>query len=160
MNKYLQELMKSSETPIVFDYDGTLFEARWFVKQISIMENTDEALLKAMEDEECLYSEPIAYMRNFVSHRTNTNNLFALSHIHNVIEFEFKCEQLHTYYPKLSKLYWAKSAEDKIKHLEEIYEKYGEFIYIDDNLENLLDFERHFNNPEKCHFFHTSSIFV
>lgn len=158
MNKYLQELMKDPNTPIVFDYDGTLFEARWFVKQISIMDGSDEALLEAMKEEECLYSEPIPYMRNFVSHKTNTKNLFVMSKIHNDIEFENKTDEIHQYYPKISKLYWAKSLEDKIRQLESILDTYGEFIYIDDNLEDLLVMERHFKNPEKCHFFHMSSI--
>ena len=160
MNKYLKELVKDPNIPVVLDYDGTLFEARWFVRHISIFDNSPEALKKAQEEDDCLYTEPIPYMRNFVSKIIRTKNVFCCSRIHTDIEFEYKTNAIHQYYPKISKLYWAKSLEDKIKQLQSILDTYGVFIYIDDNLEDLLVMERHFKHPEKCHFFHMSSIMV
>lgn len=158
MNKYLQMLLKDTDMPVVFDYDGVLFEARWYVKRINMPDETEEKLLEAMSKGDNLYTEPIPYMRNFVSFKMHNKRIFVLSHIHNEIEYNFKLDQIHTYYPKISKVMWATSVDDKINHLQEVYDTFGRFIYIDDNHEALIKMENHFD--ENCKFFHSSSLFV
>lgn len=158
MNKYLQLLLKDPDMPVIFDYDGVLFEARWYVKRINMPDATDEKLLDAMRKGDNLYTEPIPYMRNFVSYKIHTNHIFVLSSTHNEIECDFRLSQIHTYFHKISKVMWAISIDDRIKHLQEVYDTFGKFIYIDDNYEDLIKMENHFD--ENCKFFHSSSIIV
>ena len=90
----------------------------------------------------------------------NDNELFVLSHIHNNIEFNVKCEQIAKFYSKIPKehIFWATSPDDKIKYMEKIEKEFGGFIYIDDTHPNLIKFENYFS--ENCKFFHVSSLYV
>ena len=160
MNNYLKTLINSNPNiPIGFNCDGTLFEARWMVKRITIEDDSEEALLDVMSKTDFLYTEPIPFMKKFVSYQIHSNNVFVISEIHNNVEFEHKTRELHQHYRRISRLFWAKSMEDKIKHLDAILKDDGEFIYIDGDLKEIIALERHFNNPN-CYFFHSSSLIV
>ena len=37
MNKYLEKCLKEN-MPVIFDYDGVLFEARWYEERINMRE--------------------------------------------------------------------------------------------------------------------------
>ena len=82
MNQYLTECI-GKDMPIIFDYDGVLFEARWYRTRINMPNETDVKLLKAMEKGENLYTEPIPFMIRFVE--SLKNQLYVLSHIHNAL---------------------------------------------------------------------------
>lgn len=157
MNKYLQECIDDN-MPVVFDYDGVLFEARWYPERINMPNETQEKLYEAHKKGENLYTEPIGYMRNIVE--SIAGEMFVLSHIHDEIEYKVKCEQISKYFPKIPKenILWAKSVNDKIKYLEQIKDQYGRLVYIDDNHSALIQFENYFSND--CKFFHVSSLYV
>ena len=44
MNHYLKHLIKDKRIPIVFDYDGVLFEGRWYEERINMPNETEEKL--------------------------------------------------------------------------------------------------------------------
>ena len=158
MNQYLIECVDKG-LPVIFDYDGVLFEARWYRTRINMPNEDDDKLLEAMKRGENLYTEPIPIMVDFVK-KTKNNQLYILSHIHNEIEFQVKCKQTAKHYSKIptEHILWATSPEDKIRYMEEIKKQHGGFIYIDDTHPNLIKFENHFDNS--CKFFHVSSIYV
>ena len=158
MNKLLKEYIREAKLPVVFDYDGVLFEARWYKDRINMPNETEDKLLAAMKNGECLYTKPISFMFDIV--KEIKADKYVLSHIHNGLEYNAKCAQIAKYYPSIKKehILWAKSVEDKIGYLEEIKNKYGGFIYIDDTHPALILFENHFN--ETCKFFHVSSLYV
>ena len=160
MNLYLKQLLQDKTIPVIFDYDGTLFEARWFERRINMPNETEEKLRAAHKRGECLITKPITMVIDMVQ-RINSP-IFVLSHIHSSEEYDFKCSQLKKYYTNinLSNLFYATSIEDKINYLERILNSYQSFIYIDDNHQALIKFENHFNDDEHCHFFHASSLFV
>lgn len=157
MNKYFEKLI-SSEIPVIFDYDGVLFEARWYEERMNIPNETEEKLLEAVKRGECLDTTPILYMQNIVN--AVKGDCFILSHIHNDIEHEFKKKQIAKYFPKIAQenILRADSPNHKMSFLREIEEKYGGFIYIDDNHDVLKKFENIFDT--NCKFFHSSSMFV
>ncbi len=160
MNSYLKELVSNENTPIVFDYDGVLFEARWYEKRINMPNETDEKLLESMKKGENLKTAPIPMMVDWV--KTLKNPLFVLSHMHNEIEYEFKQEQIRKYYPNIPRnhVLMATSVEDKISRLKQIKNAswYDQIIYIDDNHQALIRFENYFDDTYK--FFHVSSLYV
>ncbi len=159
MNKYLEKLAKNTKNPIVFDYDGVLFEARWYKERINMPGETDELLLAAMERGENLETKPMPFMVEWV--KTLENPLFVLSHMHNDLEYNFKKSQIQKYYPSipLDRVLMAKSPEDKIRYLEKIGKDIGgNVIYIDDTHPALIKFENYFDDTYK--FFHVSSLYV
>lgn len=159
MNKYLEKLLIKNELPVVFDYDGVLFEARWYKETINMRDETFESLLMANMVGENLDTKPISFMKKLVKeHKGNT--YYVLSHMHNYIEYDFKRNQIGKYYPNIpvSHVLMATSVDNKTEHLEIIKKMYGGFIYIDDNHPNLMRFEDHFD--DSCKFFHVSSLYV
>ena len=48
MNNYLKKCI-NKKIPIIFDYDGVLFEARWYETRINMQNKTEEKLLAAMQ---------------------------------------------------------------------------------------------------------------
>lgn len=158
MNKYLEGLIKENTRPIIFDYDGVLFEARWYKDRINMRNETEEKLLESMKCGENLYTAPIPFMIDFV--KKLNSNIFVLSHMHNDIEYKAKCEQISKYYPNIVQdhILKAPSSDDKIQILEWILKEYGPFIYIDDMHPALIKFENYF--CDKCKFFHVSSLYV
>lgn len=157
MNTYFKTCIKNN-MPVIFDFDGVLFEARWYEERINMRDETDELLLEAQKRGENLYTVPIPMMQSMVGNLKN--EIFVLSHIHNEIEYNAKCEQIAKYFPSISKerILWAKSPEDKIRYMEDIKQMYGLFIYIDDTHPALIMFENHFD--DSCKFFHVSSLYV
>lgn len=158
MNKYLKNLLEDVNIPVVFDYDGVLFEARWYEERINMRNETDELLLEAMKRGENLKTAPIGFMLDWV--KTLKNDLFVLSFMHNDIEYSNKKRQVAEFYPSIPEgnVIMATSPENKIIHLEKIREQYGSFIYIDDNHPALMRYENHFG--DECKFFHVSSLYV
>ena len=158
MNNYLKTLLKDPKIPIVFDYDGVLFEARWYETRINMRGETDEILYEAMKRGENLKTAPIPFMVDWVA--TVPNDKFVLSHMHNEIEYDNKKRQIAEFYPSihLENVIMATSSPDKIPHLHRILDRYGSFIYIDDNHPALIRFENHFDDRAK--FFHVSSLYV
>ena len=158
MNRYLQELLDSGSLPVIFDYDGVLFEARWYRTRINMPDETEEKLFSAMERGENLYTSPIPFMIKLVP--AIRSDIFVLSHIHNRIEYEYKCRQIAEYYPVIPQehILWAHSPESKTGYMQKILETYGGFIYIDDTHPNLVMFENTFD--DRCRFFHVSSLYV
>ena len=158
MNKYLKNLLEDGNIPVVFDYDGVLFEARWYEERINMRDETDELLLEAMKRGENLKTAPIGFMLDWV--KNLKNDLFVLSFMHNDIEYSNKKRQVAEFYPSIpeSNVIMATSPENKIIHLEKIREQYGSFIYIDDNHPALMRYENHFG--DECKFFHVSSLYV
>ena len=158
MNSYLKNIIEDTGIPIVFDYDGVLFEARWYLNRINMRNETEELLLSAMQKGENLRTEPIGFMMNWV--KTLKNDLYVLSYMHNEIEYSFKKEQIQKFYSAIpvENVIMASSPENKIIHLEKIRDEYGSFIYIDDNHPALIKYENHFD--DKCKFFHVSSLYV
>lgn len=158
MNSYLKKTIEDTSIPIVFDYDGVLFEARWYVERINMRDETEELLLRAMQNGENLKTNPIGFMTEWV--KTLKNDLYVLSYMHNEIEYAFKKEQIQKFYPTIhtENVIMAYSPENKIIHLEKIYTQYGAFIYIDDNHPALINYENYFD--DKCKFFHVSSLYV
>jgi hypothetical protein len=159
MNLYLKELLKNPNIPLVCDYDGTLFEGRWFTRQISLFDMTESKLIEAMENEECLYSEPVNYMQNFLQQYGWGRPTYSLGYIHCDIDFGYKTGQIREYYPTIGRIIWAKTIDDKIMQLQAMLKQYGEFIYIDDSLDDLMYMEGIFKNSN-CHFFHISSVIM
>ena len=158
MNHYLKHLIKDKRIPIVFDYDGVLFEGRWYEERINMPNETEEKLYEAMKRGKNLNTRPIPFMVEWVD-SLDRYNLHVLSYMHNEIEYDFKLKQIAKFYPTVKKVIAASSVEDKINHLQLILEEYGGFIYIDDNLDALNLFENHFD-AEHCKFFHVSSLYV
>ncbi len=158
MNRYLLEIIKDPEIPVVLDYDGVLFEARWYEERINMRDETPESLLAAMQRGENLETQPIGFMVDWV--KTLRNDLYILSYMHNDIEYNYKLKQTARYYPCIppEHVLMATSIENKIDHLERIRERYGSFIYIDDTHKALMMYENHFG--DECKFFHVSSLYV
>lgn len=158
MNQYLQELLNSGSLPVVFDYDGVLFEARWYRTRINMPKETEEKLFAAMQRGENLYTSPIPFLMELVP--AIRSDIFILSHIHNRIEYEYKCGQIARYYPVIPRenILWAHSPESKTEYMQKIRGTYGGFIYIDDTHPNLVRFENAFD--DRCKFFHVSSLYV
>ncbi|MBO7424108.1 MAG: hypothetical protein J6U23_00375 [Clostridiales bacterium] len=158
MNRYLMKQIENPDIPIVFDFDGVLFEARWYEDRINMRGETPESLLKAMQRGENLRTEPISFMTDFVP--TLKNDKFVLSRMHNDIEYSYKKEQISRYYPciPLENVIMATSIDNKEVYLEQIRQKYGAFIYIDDTHQALMKFENDFD--DNCKFFHVSSLYV
>ena len=158
MNLYLKELLKNPNIPLVCDYDGTLFEGRWFTRQISLFDMTESKLKEAIENEECLYYEPVNFMQNFLQQYGWGRQTYVLGYIHCDIDLKYKTGQVREYYPTIGRIIWAKTIDDKIMQLQAMLKQYGEFIYIDDSLDDLMYMEGIFKNPNSCHFFHISSV--
>lgn len=158
MNSYFKELISDTKTPVVFDYDGVLFEARWYKERINMRGETPESLLAAMQRGENLRTDPIGFMTDWVA--SLRNDLYILSYMHNDIEYTFKKQQVAKFYPciPVEHVLMATSIDNKIVHLEKIREKYGRFIYIDDTHKALMMYENHFG--DECKFFHVSSLYV
>ena len=158
MNSYLKEQISNNSTPIVFDYDGVLFEARWYKERINMRDETDELLLEAMKRGENLDTAPMPFMLEFV--KTLKNDLYVLSSMHNEIEYDYKKKQIGKYYPNIpvANVIMASSIDNKIVHLEKILKEYGSFIYIDDTHAALMKYESYFT--DECKFFHVSSLYV
>ena len=157
MNKLLNKLFKEN-IPIVFDYDGVLFEARWYEDRINMRNETEEKLIQAMKNGKNLETQPILHLTEML--KNIKGELFVLSYMHNDIEYNFKKKQIDKYFPMIRQenILKADSIEDKIKYLEDIREKYGKFVYIDDNHAALIMYENHFD--DECKFFHVSSLYV
>ena len=83
MNRYLQELLDSGSLPVIFDYDGVLFEARWYRTRINMPDETEEKLFSAMERGENLYTSPIPFMMELVP--AIRSDIFVLSQSPNII---------------------------------------------------------------------------
>lgn len=158
MNSYLVELIKNKKTPVIFDYDGVLFEARWYEERINMRDETDELLYEAMKRGENLVTAPIGFMTEWVN--ILENDLYVLSFMHNDIEYANKKKEIAQFYPVIPEehVLMATSPENKIVHLTKILEQYGSFIYIDDNHPALMKYENHFG--DECKFFHVSSLYV
>ena len=158
MNNYLNKLIEDNSRPVVFDYDGVLFEARWYEERINMRDETEELLLEAMKRGENLRTAPIGFMVDWV--KTLKNDLYVLSYMHNEIEYSNKKKEISEFYPIIPEehVLMATSPENKIVHLEDIREKYGSFIYIDDNHPALMKYENHFG--DECKFFHVSSLYI
>ena len=158
MNAYLKKLLENKDIPVVFDYDGVLFEARWYEERINMRDETDELLLEAMKRGENLRTAPIGFMLGWVPELKN--DLYVLSFMHNDIEYANKKRQIEEFYPSIPvrNVIMATSPENKIAHLEQIRDRYGSFIYIDDNHPALMIYENHFR--DECKFFHVSSLYV
>ena len=159
MNTYLFKLLQDPSIPVGFDYDGVLFEARWYEHRISMPDFTVERMIEGYKRGEGLETKPIPYMMNFVSSLPNPK--FIVTHTQSEVEDEFKKQQVARYYPSIPRemVITACSAEDKIVHLQKIYEEYGCFIFVDDYLNALFRYEANFDD-QYCHFFHSSSLFV
>ena len=85
---------------------------------------------------------------------------YVLGYIHCDIDFEYKTGQVREYYPTIGRIILAKTIDDKIMQLQAMLKQYGEFIYIDDSLDDLMYMEGIFKNPNCCHFFHISSVIM
>lgn len=160
MNKCLEKCI-AQNMPIIFDYDGVLFEARWYEDRINMRDETEEKLVAAHKKGKNLYTAPIPMMQKWVA--SLNNELFVLSHIHDQIEYDYKCEQIEKFYPVIPRrrIMWAKSQDDKIPFLNDIRRLGGSFIYIDDSHSALIKFENYFDEySDECKFFHVSSLFV
>ena len=158
MNKYLTGTIEDPKIPVVFDYDGVLFEARWYEERINMRNETEELLYEAMKRGENLRTAPIPFMTEWV--KTLENDLYVLSYMHNDIEYSNKKKQIAQYYPRIPEknVLMATSPENKIVHLQKILDRYGAFVYIDDNHPALMKYENHFG--DECKFFHVSSLYV
>lgn len=158
MNSYLKQLVSNKALPVIFDYDGVLFEARWYHSRINMPNETEAMLEMAHKRGENLKTTPLPPVMDWV--KTLDNDLYVLSHMHTDIEYDFKKQQIARYYPNISSenVIRAKSPEDKLWHLEQLKDRYSGFIYIDDNHSLLIRMENHFDNC--CKFFHASSLFV
>lgn len=157
MNDYLLKCINTG-MPVVFDYDGVLFEARWYKKRINMVNETEEKLIEAHKKGKNLYTKPIPSVMEFVAGLRN--EVFVLSHMHTCIEYQVKCKQLELYYPKVKQnhIYAALCIDDKIRYLKDIQKRYHSFIYIDDSYSTLIKFENYFEDT--CKFFHVSSLYV
>lgn len=157
-------LVHHPNIPVIFDFDGVLFEAKWEKDCIRTPFLSNEEINQlAKTHPERFYTTVIPRMQILVQEISN-HPLYALSHMNSEEEKAIKQKMIKSYYgdtiPK-DNVIRALSAMDKIKYLEELYNKYGEFIYVDDTLPYLEEFEDHFaERLEKCHFFHISSMFV
>jgi len=159
MNKYLEERLVSGY-PVVFDYDGVLFEVRWYEKTINMYNETYEKLVAAYARGENLLSKPIMSMKTVVD--MVTGDKYVLSHMHHQIEHDNKKKQIAKFFPQIpvENVLRSNTAEGKIDYLEEIYKKYNGFVYIDDNHNNLMLYENYFWGRENVNFFHISSVYV
>ena len=97
MNNYLNKLIEDNSRPVVFDYDGVLFEARWYEERINMRDETDELLYEAMKRGENLVTAPIGFMTEWVN--TLENDLYVLSFMHNDIEYANKKKEIAQFYP-------------------------------------------------------------
>jgi len=159
MNKYLEKLLDENKLPVVLDYDGVLFEARWYKERINMPNETHKKLLEAYERGENLKSDPIPSVQEIVR-KYKDNTYYVLSHMHGYVEYDFKKKQIEKYYPEIpvNRVIMATSVDNKIEHLDIIQKTHGAFIYIDDTHSSLIKFENTFD--ETCKFFHVSSLYV
>ena len=154
MNKYLQECIDKG-LPIICDYDGVLFEARFGYDKV-LASDDDNKIIEAHKQGIGLNTTPISFMVNLISVLNNPK--MCLSHIHTDIEEQNKIDRLNKYYGGM-KLLRANSVDEKIDYLLDIYQKYGGFIYIDDTLPYIQKFEKALNF-DNANFFHVSSLYV
>ena len=154
MNKYLQECINKG-LPIICDYDGVLFEARFGYNKVMASDDDNE-IIEAHKQGIGLNTNPIPFMINFLSKIDNPK--ICLSHIHTDIEEQNKIDQLAKYYGGI-KLLRANSVDEKIGYLLGIYQKCGGFVYIDDTLPYIQKFEKALGF-ENANFFHVSSLYV
>jgi len=154
MNYFLKKCIAEG-WPVVCDYDGVLFEARFEYIRVGACNNDEEIRIKHAQGL-WLITTPIGFMINLLKDLSNPK--FVLSHIHTDIEEQTKIKQLNKYYNGIP-LLRANSVEEKIKYLQDIYDKYGGFIYIDDTLPYIQIFENALTE-DTMHFFHVSSLYV
>lgn len=155
MNKELRNAIKP-EIPVVLDYDGVMFEARWGKQTIDTPDG--KATYQHCKGK-YLTTAPLPLVQQFVE--SLDCPVYALTCVQDSIEHQEKIWQTRANYPSiLEKNVIAVCNPDvKLQVLDYLYETYGGFVYIDDSLDSLLKYEAAYKN-DKCKFFHVSSLFA
>lgn len=154
MNSFLLKCIEQG-LPVVLDYDGVMFEARWDYDTINVVLD-DDKLLELNKNGLGVITAPIPFVIDWIN--TLKNPVFCLSHIKNDYEEATKDKQIKQYCPKV-KLIRAHHVDEKLGVLANICSQYGGFVYVDDTLPYVAHFESVFDNPNG-HFFHVSSLYV
>lgn len=155
MNKELKNAIKA-EIPVVLDYDGVMFEARWGKQTIDTPDG--KATYQHCKGE-YLTTAPIPIVQQFV--KSLDCPVYVLSCVQDSIEHKEKVYQTSMNYPSIPErnVITVCSSDAKPQVLEYLYETYGGFVYIDDSLDDLLKYESMYKSDE-CKFFHVSSLFA
>lgn len=155
MNKELKNAIKA-EIPVVLDYDGVMFEARWGKQTIDTPDG--KATYQHCKGE-YLTTAPLPPVQQFVE--SLDCPVYVLSCVQDSIEHREKIWQIRENYPSITEdnVITVCNSDAKLQVLDYLYETYGGFVYIDDSLDNLLKYEAAYKN-DKCKFFHVSSLFA
>ena len=158
MNKELKDIIKMG-IPVVLDYDGVMFEARWGEQTIDTTDGNALNLVYQHCKGKSLATEPIPPVQQFVE--SLDCPVYVLSWAQDSIEYQAKVRQIKEFYPSIPKrnVITVCNPDAKLPVLDYIYETHDGFIYIDDSLQALLRYENAYRT-DKCKFFHISSLFV
>ncbi len=155
MNKELKNSIQT-DIPVVLDYDGVMFEARWGKQTIDTPDGkaTYQHCRGAY-----LATAPLPPVQQFVE--SLDCPVYVLSCAQDSIEHKEKVWQTRVQYPSIleKNVITVCNSDAKLQVLDHIYETYGGFVYIDDSLDSLLKYEATYKN-DKCKFFHVSSLFA
>lgn len=164
MNYEFEMLSKdknSNKTVFVFDFDGTLAEARWCIGGLSEHTRVPDGLLTVH-----LMKNPYDNLKFIPSMTTLVQNLYnngknvrVLTHIHSGIEQMRKVDLLKDQFEKFNPYdcMGVVAQEHKLNVLAHLSTQFETVIYVDDDLQFLFKVEKELPNI-KC--FHTSSMFV
>ena len=169
MNKQLEELTLDNNVLFVFDFDGTLTEAKFTENGILGCINTDEHLLRR-ELEYSVYEnlKPIPEMQKLVTklHETG-HDIKILTQIHNGIEVLRKASFIQRNFQAIDPnkdLIGVIAPEHKTIALSFFCDRYKKIVYIDDTLSTLINLDEHrlktVSTLDNLYCFHTSSIFI
>lgn len=165
MNNQIQELIVSPKKVLfIFDFDGTMLEAKYGDNTILGCPNNDEEVLKR-DLEKCVYDDvkPLRKVQEMVKEiYGNNKSVKVLSRIHNGIEVLNKMKYLYKTYPqiKIEDFIGVIEYNHKEVVLEHFSKIYDEVVYIDDNLEVLIQMENNLLEINNIRYFHVSSIFL
>lgn len=165
MNKKISKLAVSNKNVLfVFDFDGTMLEAKYGKENILGCDSDDGSVLKR-DLEKNAYDgvKPLKKVQVLVELLSQNNKTVkVLTKIHNGIEVLNKIDYLNREYPTITKRDFIGVIEYEHKGVVLDYYSniYDDVVYIDDHLDTLIQIENNFANKKNIHCFHISSLFI
>lgn len=165
MNKKISNLAVSKKNVLfLFDFDGTLLEAKYDKDTILGCSNDEcDVLKRDLEKNIYVGVKPIKKIQILIDLlNQNNKSVKVLSKIHNSMQVLNKIEYLNKEYPSISKndFIGVVEYEHKTAILEYYSNIYDEVVYIDDHLDTLIQIENNLANKNNINCFHISSLFI
>ena len=165
MTQQLLDLINSQEHNLfVFDFDGTLVEAKYGKNSILQCRDDDTELLKlSLSTNVYEHSKSLQLTKDLVYVLKDKNyDVKILTRIHNGIEMLQKSNFVKGNYKCLNAntdVIGVFHEDDKLTVLKFYEEQYDNIIYIDDTLATLIKMEES-GLVSNLHCFHVSSVYV